>query len=52
LEKFSALIGIQPKRSAFARDWLENCLQPTLGRVIAQVTQSDPTAINLLFVVD
>jgi hypothetical protein len=39
-------------RSAFARDWLENRLQPTLGRVIAQVTQSDPTAINLLFVVD
>jgi hypothetical protein len=38
-------------RSAFARDWLENRLQPTLGRVIAQVTQSDPAAIKLLFVV-
>jgi hypothetical protein len=39
-------------QSGFARDWLENRLQPTLCRVIAQVTQVELSSIKLVFVVD
>jgi hypothetical protein len=39
-------------QSGFARDWLENRLQLTLCRVIAQVAQVELSSIKLLFVVD